>query len=247
MKKIMDATLLWLFLLLVISCATVKQAEEPVSVTASPTEVGAEAGNGRVTIRWNGVAGAESYSIYMSGSEGTSKKNFDGRRSTTATSYSWAGLTNGTSYYFVVTALKKDKESSDSKEVTGTPKAPVAAPKPKEPPKAAEPAPKAPEAVAKPPREARRPPNQRRRPLRQSRNPRERPRRPPNRRRRPLRQSRNLRRKPRRPPNQRRRPLMQSRNLRRKPRRLPNQRRRPLRQSRNLRRKPRRLPNQRRK
>ena len=165
MKKIMDATLLWLFVLLVISCATVKQAEEPVSVTASPTEVSAEAGNGRVTIRWNGVAGAESYSIYMSGSEGTSKKNFDGRRSTTATSYSWAGLTNGTSYYFVVTAVKKDKESSDSKEVTATPKAPEQPLNPKETPKAAEPAPKAPEVVTKPPREAPKAPNRHRRPL----------------------------------------------------------------------------------
>jgi outer membrane lipoprotein-sorting protein len=161
MKKIMDATLLWLFVLLVISCATVKQAEEPVRVAASPTEVSAESGNGRVTITWNGVAGAESYSIYMSGSEGTSKKNFDGRRSTTATSYTWAGLTNGTSYYFVLTAVKKDGESSDSKEVTATPKAlkepPKAAEpaaKPKEAPKVAEPAPKAPEVVAKPPREA---------------------------------------------------------------------------------------------
>jgi outer membrane lipoprotein-sorting protein len=161
MKKIMKPILLLLLVFLVNSCASVKQAEEPVSVTVSPTEVSAEAGNGKVTIRWNAVAGAESYSIYMSASPGTSKKNFDGRRSTTATSYSWAGLTNGTSYYFVVTAVKKDGESGDSKEVTATPRAPEAAAKPpKEPPKAAEPVakpketPKAPEVVAKPPREA---------------------------------------------------------------------------------------------
>ena len=170
MKKIMDSTLLLVLVLFVISCATVKQAEEPVSVTASPTEVSAEAGNGKVTIRWNGVTGAESYSIYMSGSEGTSKKNFDGRRSTTATSYSWAGLTNGTSYYFVVTALKKDKESSDSKEVTATPKAPEAAPKPpKEPPKAAEPELRRPRRSSRNLRERlRRPLNQLRKPPREA-------------------------------------------------------------------------------
>ena len=161
MKRVMDLTFILVSVLFVISCATVKQGEEPVSVTASPTGVSAEAGNGRVTLRWNGVAGAESYSIYMSASEGTSKKNFDGRRSTTATSYSWAGLTNGMTYYFVVTAVKKDGESGDSKEITVTPKAlkeaPRAAepaPKPKEAPKAPEPAPKAPEVVAKPPKEA---------------------------------------------------------------------------------------------
>ncbi len=161
MKKVMDSTLILVLVLFVVSCASVKQAEEPVSVTASPTGVSVEAGNGRVTLRWNGVAGAESYSIYMSASEGTSKKNFDGRRSTTGTSYSWAGLTNGTPYYFVVTGVKKDGESGDSKEVAATPKAPEAAPKPprvapkaaERAPKAPEPAPKAPEVVAKPPRE----------------------------------------------------------------------------------------------
>jgi len=182
MKIIRTSTLISVLLLFIISCATVKQAEEPVTLPASPTGVSAEAGNGRVTITWSGVTGAESYSIYMSASERTSKKNFDGRRSTTVTSYTWAGLNNGTSYYFVVTALKNDREGIDSKEVTATPKAPEAAPKtpkavpkaaeptpkpkeppkvpevsakpPKEAPKAPEPAPKAPEVVAKPPKEA---------------------------------------------------------------------------------------------
>ena len=151
MKKVIDTTLILVLVLFVISCASVKQAEEPVSVTASPSEVSAEAGNGRVTIRWSGVAGADDYSVYMSLSPGASKKNFDGRKSTTSTTYSWVGLNNGTSYHFVVTALKKDRESSDSKEVTATPrevpKAAEPAPKPKE-------APRAPEVTAKPPKEA---------------------------------------------------------------------------------------------
>ena len=157
----MKPILLLLLVFFVNSCASVKKADESVGVTAFPTDVSAEAGNRKVTIRWSGVSGADSYNVYMSLSPGTSKKNFGGRKSTTETSYSWAGLKNGTSYYFVVTAVKRDGESSDSKEVTATPKAPEAAPKPsKEPPRAAEPAPKpkeppkAPEAVAKPPKEA---------------------------------------------------------------------------------------------
>ncbi len=141
--------IVFLFLVfLVNSCASMKQAEEPVTGTAAPTEVRAEAGNGRVTIGWKDVPGADSYSVYMSLSRGASKKNFDARKTTTSTSYSWAGLSNGTSYYFVVTAQKKEGESNASSEVTATPKALEAAPKvPKE-------APKTPEAAPKPPKEA---------------------------------------------------------------------------------------------
>ena len=132
MKKIMKPILLFLVVFFVSSCASVKQADEPVSVvsvTASPTEVGTEPGNGKVTIRWKGVPGADSYSVYMNLSPGASKKNFDARKTTTATSYLWTGLSNGTSYYFVVTAQKKDKETDDSTEVTGTPRVSEAAPK----------------------------------------------------------------------------------------------------------------------
>jgi outer membrane lipoprotein-sorting protein len=152
MKIIMKPILLLLLVFFVNSCASVKQADESLSVTALPTDVSAEAGNGKVTIRWNGVSGADSYSVYMSLSPGTSKKNFDARKTTTSTSYSWTGLTNGTSYYFVVTAQKKDRESNDSSEVTATPKALEPAPKPpKVAPKAPEVAPKAPEVAPKAP------------------------------------------------------------------------------------------------
>ncbi len=160
----MDSTFILVLVLLVISCATVKQSEEPVSVTASPSGVSAEAGNGTVTIRWNGVSGADSYSVYMSLAPGASKKNFDARKTAASTSYSWTGLSNGTNYYFVVTAQKKDRESNDSSEVTATPKAPEPAPKlPKKVTKAPEPpAPKPPEAPpkAKAPEPAPKPPKE---------------------------------------------------------------------------------------
>jgi hypothetical protein len=162
MKKVMNLIVFLFLVLLVNSCASMKQAEEPVTGTAAPTEVRAEAGNGRVTIGWKGVPGADSYSVYMSLSRGASKKNFDAIKTTTSTSYSWAGLSNGTSYYFVVTAQKKEGESNASSEVTATPKvtkeapkAPEPAPKvPKEAPKAPEPAPKVPKEAPKAPEPA---------------------------------------------------------------------------------------------
>jgi hypothetical protein len=162
MERVMKLIVFLFLVLLVNSCASMKQAEEPVTGTAAPTEVRAEVGNGRVTISWKGVPGADSYRVYMSLSRGASKKNFDARKTTTSTSYSWAGLSNGTSYYFVVTAQKKEGESNASSEVTATPKvtkeapkAPEPAPKvPKEAPKAPEPAPKVPKEAPKAPEPA---------------------------------------------------------------------------------------------
>lgn len=142
MKRMINLILLLLSVFFINSCASVKQAGEPAGDVA--LRVSAEAGNGKVAISWNSIPEAESYNVYMSLSLGASKKNFDGRKSTTETSYSWAGLKNGTSYYFVVTAVKKDRESGDSKEITATPR---------EASKTAEPAPKAPKEVSKAPKE----------------------------------------------------------------------------------------------
>jgi hypothetical protein len=87
----------------------------------SEVKITAEAGNGKVTLKWRSVAGAENYNIYMNRSPGASKKNFDARKATSSTPYEWKSLSNGNTYYFVVTAENRDGESAESNEVSSTP------------------------------------------------------------------------------------------------------------------------------
>jgi hypothetical protein len=87
----------------------------------SEVKVTAEAGDGKVTLKWRSVAGADNYNIYMNGSPGASKKSFDARKATSSTSYEWKSLSNGNTYYFIVTAENRDGESAESNEVSSTP------------------------------------------------------------------------------------------------------------------------------
>ena len=87
---------------------------------AAPTDVSATAGNGKVTISWNTVSGATSYNIYWSTTAGVTKTN--GTKITNATSpYSHTGRTNGTTYYYIVTAVNTSGESVASAQVSATP------------------------------------------------------------------------------------------------------------------------------
>jgi hypothetical protein len=91
---------------------------------SAPTGVSATAGNGQATISWNAVSGATSYNIYWSTTSGVTKTN--GTKITGATSpYSHTGLTNGTTYYYIVTAVNSSGESVESAQVSATPTAPT--------------------------------------------------------------------------------------------------------------------------
>lgn len=84
-------------------------------------------GNGQNTISWDAEYGASSYNLYWSTSTGVNKVN--GTKISNVTSpYVHAGLTNGTTYYYVVTAVNSFGESGESNEMQGTPGAPPAAP-----------------------------------------------------------------------------------------------------------------------
>jgi hypothetical protein len=87
---------------------------------SAPTGVQAVAGNGQVTVSWNAVAGATSYNLYWRTSPGVTKQN--GTKIAGASSpYVHTGLTNGTTYYYVVTAQNANGESVESGEVSATP------------------------------------------------------------------------------------------------------------------------------
>jgi len=87
---------------------------------SAPTAVTPSAGDRQVTISWSAVSGATSYNIYWSETSGVTKDN--GTQIPDITSpYSHTGLTNGTTYYYVVTAVNSFGESAESAEVSAAP------------------------------------------------------------------------------------------------------------------------------
>ena len=92
------------------------------SAPSAPTGVSATAGSGQATITWNAVSGATSYNIYWSTTSGVTKTN--GTKISSVTSpYTHASLTNGTPYYYIVTAVNSSGESVASAQASATPKA----------------------------------------------------------------------------------------------------------------------------
>jgi len=93
---------------------------EPENVTISaPTNLTATAGDTKVNLSWTAVAGATGYNVKRSTIAGgpytTVESNVSG------TSYIDTSVTNGTTYYYVVTAITVDGESGNSNEASATP------------------------------------------------------------------------------------------------------------------------------
>ena len=89
------------------------------SVPAPPTELTATTGNKQVTLEWKEVAGVSSYNLYWSNTQGvtpaTGKKIAD-----VLSPCMHTGLTNGATYYYVITAVNGNGESGKSAEVAIT-------------------------------------------------------------------------------------------------------------------------------
>jgi len=86
---------------------------------STPTGLTATAGDSQVTLSWNSVSGASYYDIYRK-----SDSTYPFYASTTDTSYTDTGLTNGTTYYYKVSALNSDgDESAATEAVSATPQA----------------------------------------------------------------------------------------------------------------------------
>jgi hypothetical protein len=81
-----------------------------------PLGLTAVAGNGQVVLRWNAVAGANSYNIRRSTVSGGPYTTI--ATGITATNYTNAGLANNTMYCYVVSAVIATGESANSAEAT---------------------------------------------------------------------------------------------------------------------------------
>lgn len=76
---------------------------------AAPGNVRATSGSRRLTITWDPVEGASAYNIYWKTSAGV--ETTDNKMSNVTSPYVHTGLTNGTTYYYVVTAEQTTQSS----------------------------------------------------------------------------------------------------------------------------------------
>jgi fibronectin type 3 domain-containing protein len=97
----------------------------PVTIPAVPTNLVATAGNAQVELLWNASTGATGYHVKRATVSGGPYTQI---AAPTSASYTDNGLTNGTKYFYVVSALNSAGESANSTEVNATPLAPITIP-----------------------------------------------------------------------------------------------------------------------
>lgn len=90
----------------------------PATPPTVPSGLTATAGNAQVSLSWNASAGATSYHVKRST---TSGGPYTQVAAPTANSDTDSGLTNGTTYFYVVSAVNSAGESANSPEVSATP------------------------------------------------------------------------------------------------------------------------------
>jgi fibronectin type 3 domain-containing protein len=92
----------------------------PVTMPTAPTGVTATAGNSQINLAWSAVSGASSYNVYWADTAGVTPAT--GTKVAGASSpYALTGLTNGTTYYAVVTAVNSAGESPASSPMNAEP------------------------------------------------------------------------------------------------------------------------------
>lgn len=89
------------------------------TVPAAPTGVTATVGDAQASLNWNAVSGATSYTVKRATTSGGPYTTV--ATGIAATSYVNTGLTNGTPYYYVVSAVNSVGESTNSSQVSVTP------------------------------------------------------------------------------------------------------------------------------
>jgi hypothetical protein len=95
------------------------------TVPSVPVGLMATAGNAQVSLSWTASNGATLYYVKRSATSGGPYAQIS---APSATSYTDTGLTNGTSYFYVVSAYNSVGQSANSSEVSATPMAPSTPP-----------------------------------------------------------------------------------------------------------------------
>jgi RHS repeat-associated protein len=91
---------------------------EPSTTPPLPAPIVAVvSGSGSVTLNWQAVTGAVSYNVYQS----TDNSNFTLLFHPTTTTYKATGLTNGTTYYYIVCAVDANGQGYNSSTVPAVP------------------------------------------------------------------------------------------------------------------------------
>jgi cellulose 1,4-beta-cellobiosidase len=91
---------------------------------AAPGGLVAAAGNAQVALSWNASIGATGYNVKRSTASGGPYVTV--AAGTVGTSYTDTGVTNGTTYYYAVSAINAAGESANSAAASATPNVPVA-------------------------------------------------------------------------------------------------------------------------
>ena len=92
---------------------------------AAPTSLGATPGDGSVSLSWIGSTGAVSYNVKRATVSGGPYTTISTPGAVTTNSYLDTGLTNTTTYYYVVSAVNTGGESGNSNQAAGTPHPPT--------------------------------------------------------------------------------------------------------------------------
>ena len=109
-----------------VSAATASAPPVP-TVTAAPTGMSAVGGTQQATVSWSAVSGATSYNLYWSKTAGVTTAT--GTKIAGATSPAvQTGLSDSTTYYYIVTAVNGVGESAASVQVAATTLTPVPVP-----------------------------------------------------------------------------------------------------------------------
>jgi fibronectin type 3 domain-containing protein len=102
------------------SASSNQASATPSAPPAAPTGLTATPSNHTVTLRWNASSGASTYNVKRGTTSGGPYTTI--ATGVTGTSYVSRGLSNGTTYYFVVTAVNAGGESPSSNQASATPR-----------------------------------------------------------------------------------------------------------------------------
>ena len=112
--------ILTFFCFFILACGGGGGSSESNPPPAVPQNVVSSNANGQAVLSWGKVNGTTEYRIYWSTTAGVNKGT--GTMIPNVSSpYAHTGLTNGATYYYVVTAVNQYAESAESSEVSATP------------------------------------------------------------------------------------------------------------------------------